>query len=80
MTKFRGLEEYMNRANAFVEFAVNKSTNKECIICPCKKCKFNKSLNPIDVTNEDEQAANGDHRGSSQSMCRSSFLCHLLVI
>jgi hypothetical protein len=46
MTKFRGSEEYMNGVNAFVEFVVSKSTNKECIICPCKKCKFNKSLSP----------------------------------
>jgi hypothetical protein len=46
MSKFRGSEEYMHGAKAFVEFAVSKSTNKECIICPCKKCKFNKSLNP----------------------------------
>jgi hypothetical protein len=44
MTKFRGSEEYMNGDNTFVEFAVSKSTNKECIICPCKKYKFNKSL------------------------------------
>ena len=36
----------MNEANAFVEFAVSKSTNKKCIIYPCKKCKFNKSLSP----------------------------------
>ena len=44
MTKFRGLEEYMNGDKTFVEFAISNSTNKECIICPCKKCKFNKSL------------------------------------
>ena len=30
-----------------------------------------------ELTNEDEHAANGDHPGSSQSICRSSFLCHL---
>jgi hypothetical protein len=46
MTKFRGSEEYINRAKSFVEFAISKSTNKENIICPCKKCKFNKSLSP----------------------------------
>ncbi|XP_059434774.1 uncharacterized protein LOC132167762 [Corylus avellana] len=46
MTKFKGLVEYMNGAKSFVEFAVSKSTNKEYIICSCKKCKFNKSLSP----------------------------------
>jgi hypothetical protein len=44
MTKFRGSKEYMNEAKLVVEFAVSKSTNKEYIIYPCKKCKFNKSL------------------------------------
>jgi hypothetical protein len=48
MIKFRGLEEYMNGANTFVEFAISKFANKECIICLCKKCKFNKSLSPED--------------------------------
>jgi hypothetical protein len=46
MTKFRGLEEYMNGAKSFVEFAFSKSTNKEYIICQCKKYKFNKSPSP----------------------------------
>jgi hypothetical protein len=46
ITKFRCSKEYVDGAKSFLEFAVSNSTNKEYIICPCKKCKLNKSLNP----------------------------------
>jgi len=44
MTKWRSSREYMERAKAFVKYAVTNSRNKNSIVCPCRKCGLNRSL------------------------------------
>ena len=49
MTKSRSSREYMEGVKSFVSFAIRNSREYETIVCPCKKCRFNKRLRPQQV-------------------------------